>query len=109
VLSATRYDASRLEPFSGVLARSGSDADGGDLEDCLIDCAVRVRDDQHRALAAGELLTDLADRPRLAGPWRAPDEGRVAAERAGDRICLARVHAVDGDEFRLSVRGGFAE
>jgi hypothetical protein len=63
----------------------------GDCQKRLINGAVRVRDDEHGSAGTNELLADRADRVRLPGSGRAPDEGRVAAERARDGCNLTFV------------------
>jgi hypothetical protein len=71
---------------------------------------VRVGDEQHRATRAVVRLDDAREGRGLAGARRAPDEGRVAAERAAQGAHLVRVEGAVGRDgrVRLGVRGSWS-
>src|SRR2546423_29946 len=62
-----------------------------DVEQGLIDSCIGVRDQKHRAPLRVEALSDSPDRLGLSGAGGAADEGRIAAQRAGQSLKLLLV------------------
>jgi hypothetical protein len=65
-----------------------------DMQQCLINGRVRVRDEQHRAATAVQLGGKAAERHRLPGARRPPNKSEVAAEGRTNRLTLLLVQHV---------------